>query len=270
MTSYIPPHSAEAILVDPPADRVQLSIMIPVYNEIRTIDSLLQKIVHLPLDSFEILIVDDGSTDGTREYLDRWMDKYAMSNPQVRVSLLLHTVNRGKGGAIQTGIDHAQGEYFIIQDADLEYEPNEILILMQYAIIRNAPVIYGSRFMGSIESMRLSNFLANRFLNFLLFLLYGARLTDMETCYKLIRTSLLRDLEISSEKFDFETEVTCKLLRRHVPIREIPITYVGRTHDQGKKIGWRDGWDAIVKLFVYRFSSTNGERATASINSAIH
>lgn len=242
--------------------------MIPVYNEIRTIDRLLQKIIHLPLDSFEVIIVDDESTDGTREYLDRWMDKYATSNPPVRVSLLLHASNRGKGGAIQTGIEHAQGEYFIIQDADLEYEPNEILILMQYAMIRNAPVIYGSRFMGSIESMRISNFLANRFLNFLLFLLYGTRLTDMETCYKLIRTDILKRLEISSEKFDFETEVTCKLLRLHIPIREIPITYVARTHEQGKKIGWRDGWDAIVKLFAYRFLDSGKMRSTHPLPTA--
>ncbi len=192
----------------------------------------------------EIVVVDDRSTDGTRELLK------GMNIPGMKV--IYHQENKGKGAAIRTGLHEATGDAVIIQDADLEYDPTECTILLSAMERCGAQAVYGSRFKGRGVFL-LRSWLANRFLTALTNLLYGAHLSDMETCYKMMRTEVARALNIRSNGFEVEPEVTAKLLKRGYLIREVPISYQGRSSREGKKIGWKDGLKAVMALVRYRF-----------------
>lgn len=225
-----------------------LSVAIPAFNERDTLRELLAQVRAVPVRK-EIILVDDGSTDGTREILQNEIEgKY----PDVRV--FYHPENRGKGAAICTAITHATGDYLIVQDADLEYDPNEYLKLLPLLESGQADVVYGSRFLGSIQKMRLTNLIANKLLTWGTNLLYpGSGVTDEATCYKVFRLDLLKSLALKSRRFDFCPEVTAKVLKRGHKIHEVPIHYVARTEQQGKKIRWTDGFDALWTLIKYRF-----------------
>jgi glycosyltransferase involved in cell wall biosynthesis len=230
---------------DPP--RRRLSILVPVYNERRTLAAVIARIRAADLAGLEreILLVDDGSTDGTRELLPD------LAGADCRV--ILHTVNRGKGAAVRTALAAATGDLAIIQDADLEYDPGDYRILLGPALA-GARCVYGSRFAGGgPQNMSPVTALANRFLTWLTRLLYGLTLTDMETCYKLVETDLLRSLRLRATGFELEPEITLKLARRGVAIVEVPIRYTGRSRAEGKKIGIKDGMAAIWTLIKYRF-----------------
>ncbi|RKX71220.1 glycosyltransferase family 2 protein [candidate division WOR-3 bacterium] len=213
---------------------VDLSIIIPVYNEEDSIRSVLERVKELPIEK-EIIVVDDCSRDRTYEILKE-IDG---------IRLIRHEQNRGKGAAIRTGLTHAKGRFTIIQDADLEY-PVEVIPKL---LIRGSDIVYGSRMLGRSRFLFLS-YWANRLLSLLTSLLYNHRITDMETCYKLIRTDLLKALKLKANRFDIEPEITAKLLRSGHRITEIPIDYIGRK--RGKKIGVKDGISAILTLLRYR------------------
>ena len=224
---------------------MRLSVVIPVFNELATLEPLLEKVDAVDIDK-EVIIVDDYSTDGTRDVLN------AMKHPGRLV--VLHDRNRGKGAALRTGFSRATGEYVIIQDADLEYEPGDYATLMAEAQRHGADVVYGSRFTGPRPPMAFQNWVGNRLLTSLTNVLYGSRLTDMETCYKLIRRSVVTTLSLESNRFNVEPELTAKLLTRGLTIFEVPISYVGRTRSEGKKISWVDFVSAVWTLVRLRVS----------------
>jgi glycosyltransferase involved in cell wall biosynthesis len=226
-----------------------LTLFVPVYNEIKTIKILIDKLLKLNIPSIEILVVDDYSSDGTKELLKKLSKKSKYKN----IKILYHKQNTGKGGAIQTGLKKAKGEYFIIQDADLEYNPSDIKKLYQLAKKENIDILYGSRFMGKITGMAKANFIGNKVFNFQLNLLYGSKITDMHSCYKLIKTKLLRSLEINETGFDFDTVISCRVLNMKYKIYEYPISYTGRNQKEGKKITIFDGFKCMYKIFQYRF-----------------
>lgn len=225
-----------------------LSVAIPAYNEKDTLREILAQVlaVDVPL---EVIIVDDGSTDGTRDILrDEIEGKY----PHVRV--IYHEQNQGKGAAIVTAIQHATGEFLVVQDADLEYDPQDYKRLLEPLVAGDAEVVYGSRFKGTIQNMQFPNRLANRILTITTNILFPhARISDEATCYKVFRTDLLKTIPLRSRRFDFCPEVTAKVLKRGHRIHEIPIDYVARTITQGKKIRWTDAFDAFWTLVKYRF-----------------
>jgi len=234
----------------------KLSIIIPAYNEARTVHFILNKIKDVQLHhniEKEIIIVNDFSTDGTEEAIL----KYKADNPELNIRYLKHEVNKGKGAALHTGIQHATGEYLIIQDADLEYDPEEYNILIQPIWDGHADVVFGSRFIGG-KPHRILFFwhtIGNKFvLTFLSNMATNLNLTDMETCYKLFKTSVIQKLNLLETRFGFEPEVTAKIAR--VPglrIYEVGISYYGRTYAEGKKINWKDGVRAIYCIFKYGF-----------------
>ena len=225
-----------------------LSVAIPAYNERATLRELLARVRAVDIPK-EIVIVDDGSTDGTREIL---RDEIEGAYPDVRV--YYHAKNQGKGAAIRTAIEHARGDFLIVQDADLEYDPNEYLSLLPPLENGAADVVYGSRFRGSVRNMRLPNLIANKLLTWGTNILYpGAGVTDEATCYKVFRLSVLKSLPLKAQRFDFCPEVTAKVLKRGYKIHEVPIHYIARTELQGKKIRWTDGFDALWTLVKYRF-----------------
>ncbi len=230
------------------AQDLKLSVVMPVYNERRTILPVLQIVESVPVRK-EIIIVDDGSSDGSSELIR----EFAAAHSDVRV--IFHEKNRGKGCAVRTGIQAATGDAIIIQDADMEYDPMDYVPLLAALERNGVNVIYGSRFMGkkgvTAGWHRLVNYTLTLFVN----LLYGASLTDMETCYKLFRTRTLKELHLKSEGFEMEVELTAKILRSKQRIIEIPVSYKGRSYHEGKKIGWRDGIKAVASIFYYRFSS---------------
>jgi dolichol-phosphate mannosyltransferase len=225
-----------------------LTVAIPAYNERETLREILARVRAVPVP-MEILIVDDGSTDGTREILRDEIDgKYD------NVRVLYHERNQGKGAAIVTAIQHATGDFLIVQDADLEYRPEEYVNLLPPLVEGKTDVVYGSRFKGSVKDMKLPNLIANRILTITTNLLFpGARISDEATCYKMFRLSLLKSLPLKSRRFDFCPEVTSKVLKRGHRIHEVPIHYVARSVSQGKKIRWTDAFDAIWALIRYRF-----------------
>lgn len=232
-----------------------LSIIVPAYNEATTLQALVEKIlgVSFPVD-YEIIIVDDHSKDETHAIARR----LAESGPGAgRIRLLHNAVNQGKGFSIRRGMREARGEVLIIQDADFEYEPSDIPALLKPVLEGRSRVVYGSRFLGRCwpRGMALPNLVANIFLTLLTNALFGCRLSDMETCYKLIRREALEGIELSTERFDFEPEVTCKLVKKGEPILELPIRYSGRTAGEGKKIKSRDFFIAIRVLFQNRFGA---------------
>lgn len=232
----------------------KLSIIIPVFNEATTIGEVIAIVNSLHLVhniEKEIIVVNDCSTDHTQKEIDKTLA--AIKNHTV--SVLNHSINKGKGGAIHTGIKHATGDYTIIQDADLELEPSEINNLLQPVLDGRADIVYGSRFLGqkSKGGSWMSNW-ANGFLTRLSNVVFGIKITDMETCYKLVPTPLFQSLNLIENRFGFEPEITAKLAK-HKALKwaEVPITYNARTEEQGKKIGWKDGFRAIWCIFKYGF-----------------
>ncbi len=226
---------------------MKLTVIIPVYNEKETLHTIIAKVQSVPIDK-EIVLIDDCSKDGSREILKGYEQK---NDPRIKV--FYHDVNQGKGAAIRTGIQKVSGTYTIIQDADLEYDPNDYVRLLETLEKNNLDVVYGSRFSGSCKDMSFSHYWGNKVLTLLTNLLFGAKLTDMETCYKLWKTPLIKSITIKTNRFNFEPEITAKILKKKIKIMEIPITYVARKFDEGKKISWKDGFSAIWALIKFRF-----------------
>ncbi|HEV3196483.1 MAG TPA: glycosyltransferase [Bryobacteraceae bacterium] len=236
-----------------------LSIVVPVYNEEEFIRAVLDRVLAAPLPATghaqdrEILVVDDGSTDGTGEAIQEYIDQH----PGAPLRLLRHDRNRGKGAAVRTALDHASGEFTIIQDGDLEYNPREYTRLLAPLLSGDADVVYGSRFVvaGQRRVLYFWHSLANRILTTICNIFADLNLTDIETCYKVFRTPLIRSIPISSNRFGIEPEITVKLARRQARIYEVPISYHGRTYDEGKKIGFGDAVAALGVLVRARLSS---------------
>lgn len=234
-----------------------LSIIIPAYNEAKTIHLILDKVKTVELlngMTKEVIIVNDYSTDGTAAAIDSYINQ----NPDLNIRFESHSVNKGKGAALHTGIQLATGKYLIIQDADLEYDPNEYNILLKPMIEGWADVVYGSRFMGG-KPHRILFFwhsIGNNFLTFLSNMFTNLNLTDMETCYKLFRTDIIQSLKLKENRFGFEPEVTAKVARiEDIRIYEVGISYYGRSYKDGKKIGWKDGFRAIYAILKYNLFS---------------
>jgi glycosyltransferase involved in cell wall biosynthesis len=231
-----------------PAKLRKLSVVCPVYNERNTLVEVLRRMraVELP-DGIEreIIVVDDGSSDGTRDVLRQLGDS--------TVRIVLHDKNRGKGAALRTGFAHATGEFVLVQDADLEYDPEDWPKLLNPVLRGRARVVYGSRFTGERRNMLLLHWIGNRFLSMTTNVLFNTTLSDMETCYKLIERDLIEEMNLQSNRFDIEAEMSAKILKRGIRIYEVPISYSGREFDEGKKITWRDGFSALYTLVKYRF-----------------
>ncbi|WP_422931583.1 glycosyltransferase family 2 protein [Singulisphaera sp. PoT] len=240
-------------------DDLVLSVVIPVYNERNTIHEILRQVRAVPINK-QIILVDDCSKDGTTELLK----EMAADNPDL--TIVFHDVNQGKGAALRTGFAHATGQIVIVQDADLEYDPNQYPQLIAPILEGKADVVFGSRFIG--ESHRVLHFwhsMANRFLTLLSNFFTDLNLTDMEVCYKVFRREVIQNIKLQSNRFGFEPEVTAKVARFEVPalegrparrcrIYEIPVSYNGRDYREGKKIGWKDGVQALYCIVRYRFA----------------
>jgi glycosyltransferase involved in cell wall biosynthesis len=224
---------------------MKLSVIMPVFNEEATIEEILKQVRAVELAD-EIIIVDDGSTDRTRELL-----KAQESQPGTIV--IYHDRNQGKGAAVRTGFDRATGDILLIQDADLEYDPRDYPMLIRPIVEGRVKVVYGSRFLGPRKAMMFWHMLANKWLTLLTNILYNAILSDMETCYKAFRADVIKGIPLRSRGFEFEPEVTAKVLKRGHRIFEVPISYYGREYSEGKKITWREGPKAIWTLIKYRF-----------------
>ncbi len=231
----------------------KLSIVIPAYNEGKTIHFILDKVKQVTLINNiekEIIIVNDCSNDNTVDAVEN----YRKSNPELNILFYSHEVNQGKGAALHTGISKASGDVLIIQDADLEYDPNEFNVLLKPITDGFADVVYGSRFMGG-KPHRILFFwhtIGNKFLTFLSNMMTNLNLTDMETCYKMFRTNIIQSLHLQEKRFGFEPEVTAKMARiPNIRIYEVGISYYGRTYEEGKKIGWKDGFRAIYCIVKF-------------------
>lgn len=227
---------------------LRLSVVIPCYNEVNSVEQVLDDVRAVGL-AYEIIIVDDGSTDGTRDVLKRIEDK---AFPEVRI--IYHSHNQGKGAAVVTGFKAATGDVLLIQDADFEYDPREYPILLKPIQEGIATVVYGSRFLGGPrKAMNFWNMVANKGLTLATNILYNAILSDMETCYKVFRAEVVKDMRIHARRFEFEPEVTAKVLKKGIRIYEVPISYNGREYHEGKKIKWTDAPIALWTLIKYRF-----------------
>lgn len=224
---------------------MKLSVIIPVYNEEKTIAEIVKQIKSVKSFNKEIIVVDDASCDSTPNKLKNIKG----------IKIIRHQNNLGKGSAIRTGISYATGEYVLIQDADLEYDPNEMPLLVKPVREGKAQVVYGSRFTGPRRNMFFWHWIGNQFLTLVTNILYNTTLSDMETCYKLIPLALLKSLNIRAKKFEFEPEVTAKILKRGIRIWEVPISYAGREYYEGKKITWKDFFPALFTLIKYRFAN---------------
>lgn len=228
-----------------------LSVIVPIYNERDTLAEIVRRIRTVDLSAVhlttEILLVDDGSTDGTREMLPGLAEL-----PGVRV--LLQPRNRGKGAAVRAGIERARGDIILVQDADLEYDPRDYPILLRPIIEGRGTVVYGSRFLGEHKAMYFWHQLGNKFLTTVANVLYDTTLTDMETCYKVCTRAVADSFTLKQNRWGFDPEFTAKVLKRGHRIYEVPISYNGREFDEGKKINWRDGLVVIAALIRYRFT----------------
>jgi len=230
----------------------KLSIIIPAYNEAKTIGQIVEKIISVPFPvDYEIVVVDDHSEDRTQAITQLLSEK----NRAGKIRVLRNDQNRGKGYSILRGLEHASGDIVVVQDADFEYDPFELPRLLEPILEKKADVVYGSRFLGTRipQGMAFPNYIANRFLTLLTNFLFGIRLTDMETCYKLIRKNIMLSLSLSAQRFDFEPQITAKLAKSNVKILELPIRYSGRTASEGKKIKARDFFIALKVLLENRF-----------------
>ncbi len=232
---------------------MKLSIVIPAYNEGKTIHLILDKVKSVKLDGNfekEVIIVNDYSKDDTEESVHRYMS----NNPDLNIQYYKHPFNKGKGAALHTGIQHASGEYIVIQDADLEYDPEEYNALLKPIIRGMADIVYGSRFVGN-QPHRILFFwhsIGNKLLTFMSNMFTNLNLTDMETCYKLFNAEIIKAINLKEERFGFEPEVTAKIARiPNIRIYEVGISYYGRTYEEGKKIGWKDGFRAIYCILKY-------------------
>lgn len=225
----------------------KISILIPVYNEAGTLETILEKVENADFCGLEkeIILIDDYSTDGTRDIYQKLPYK-----------VFYHDYNQGKGAALRTGFKNATGDIIVIQDADLEYDPSDYSPLIKLILDGHADVCYGTRLVGGkpSRSFMFTHLLGNKFLSLLTNILYGSTLTDMETCYKAFKADFIKDIEIKSNRFDFEPEITAKVLKRGARLYELPVSYYGREFSEGKKITWKDGFHAIIALIKYRFT----------------
>jgi len=246
---------------------VKLSVVVPVYNEEKTIDSILDLIEEAlealaPISSYELVIIDDHSTDNSKEVLEQKVKQ------KKNYTLLSHDVNSGKGAAIRTGITKTTGDIVLIQDADLEYDPNDYGILLRPFLERKADVVYGSRFKGEVSRvLYFWHYMGNRFLTFLSNMFTNLNLTDMETCYKVFRGDIIRNMILTSNRFGIEPEMTAKISKiEGIRIYEVPISYFGRTYDEGKKINWKDGVSAIWSILKFNLLTSYKDSFQADFN----
>jgi glycosyltransferase involved in cell wall biosynthesis len=228
-------------LVDP-----LLSVVMPVYNERATIDEIVRRVVAVPIRT-ELIIVDDGSNDGTRDILTELAK-------ELPIRVIFQPANAGKVAALRRGFQEVTGDLVVIQDADLEYSPEEFPGLIALIVDGRADVVYGSRFLGRHRVFMFSHYVGNVIVTFLTNVLYNTMLSDMETCYKVMRTEVLRSMTLDSNGFGIEPELTAKIFKRNYRVYEVPITYDGRNYDEGKKVTWRDGVVALWVLLKYRFT----------------
>jgi glycosyltransferase involved in cell wall biosynthesis len=223
--------------------KIKLSVIVPAYNEEATIAEVIKRLLKQK-EVGEIVVVDDASSDNTAAVVKKAKHK--------KIKLVEHDVNQGKGAAVQTGLAAVTGNYILIQDADLEYDPADIPLLLKPVNEGKAEVVYGSRFTGPRKNMFFWHMVGNKFLNLMVNVLYNTTLSDMETCYKLLPAELFRDLNITHNDFGIEPEITCKVLHRGLFIYETPISYNGRTFEEGKKLTWRDGFKAMGVILQYK------------------
>ncbi|MGY8778883.1 MAG: glycosyltransferase family 2 protein [Longimicrobiales bacterium] len=250
------PGSDSAARDDLAWDRVRLSVVIPVYNEVSTVERLLRRVREVPL-WLEVIVVDDGSGDGTRDILPQF-------EGTLIDTLVMHEKNQGKGAALRTGFAHATGDVVVVQDADMEYDPRELPMLLQPILAGKADAVYGSRFLGGPHRVLLFwHSIGNRVLTILSNMATDLNLTDMETCYKMIRRELLHTLPLSANRFGIEPELTARLAQGGAPVYELPVSYDGRSYDEGKKIGWKDGVSALWCIFKYNLTGPRAKRWAA-------
>jgi glycosyltransferase involved in cell wall biosynthesis len=229
---------------------MKLSIVMPVFNERTTLPAVLEKVAKVPFDK-EVVIVDDGSTDGTREYLQGMAQ-----DPVEGIRIFFHDRNRGKGAALRTGFSEVQGDLVIIQDADLEYDPKDYPELLDPILDGRADVVYGSRFLGGPHRVLFFwHYVGNKLLTLISNMLTNLNLSDMETCYKVFRSEVIKNLTFSSDGFDIEAEITVKIAKAGYRVYETPISYSGRDYSEGKKITWKDAFPTLLALIKYRFFS---------------
>jgi glycosyltransferase involved in cell wall biosynthesis len=229
-----------------PLESPLLSVVMPVYNERATLDEIVARVLAVPL-RIELVAVDDASSDGSRERLLELARERGFR-------VLLQEKNRGKGAAVRRGIAEATGDVIVVQDADLEYSPEEYPELVDLIVRGKADAVFGSRFIGRHRCFLFTHYLANLFLNLVTNVLYNTTMTDMETCFKAVRADVMKGLDLRSDRFGIEPEITAKLFKRGARVYEVPITYEGRDYSEGKKISWRDGFPALWTLVKYRFT----------------